>query len=324
LSSVFVSACRAAGRGRDGPFGPPPHRSGRAGLPHPALTSGVWRRSARWDKDARNRPVKSSSCVVGYDEVANLDLAGTQYEPSARPSGGGLQENLLGTRPEFGNEFDLPTHPYGRSLPEPELPTLPEALPTEGAPVVEPPAAVAEKAPPIAEELPATPEVAPAATPTAPGVPLVPDASGRFPLPMAEQRYSLPVRNEPVSFTLDSQGRLTDGYYVVDSAAMAKHKTGSFNDTGPGLPAGRSQWFNTVDAEKAVLDAARLADRYDLWVTRPDGTQWAKVPANEVVGALGRDGTQSNVINVTRSWTSTEGSNVVNKFFLHGSPGTPR
>jgi ribosomal protein L37AE/L43A len=32
--------------------GGPPHRSVRAALPHTALTEGVWRRSARWDKGA--------------------------------------------------------------------------------------------------------------------------------------------------------------------------------------------------------------------------------------------------------------------------------
>lgn len=122
-----------------------------------------------------------------------------------------------------------------------------------------------------------------------------------------------------IKFPVDKRGRLTDGKYVVNPDSMAKHKTGSFNDKGPGLPAGKSQWSRNVDAEKATLDAARAADANNLWVRQPDGTWKAKVQSDRVVGALGRDGSQTNVINVTRKWSEREG-----RWLIHGNPGTPR
>ncbi len=43
-------------RGRDRPYGRPPHRSQRAGLPHWAPTLGVWRRRAPPGRDASRAP----------------------------------------------------------------------------------------------------------------------------------------------------------------------------------------------------------------------------------------------------------------------------
>jgi hypothetical protein len=83
---------------------------------------------------------------------------------------------------------------------------------------------------------------------------------------------------------------------------MEPHQTGS-------LAAGKSQWLSSVDAEKAVLDAAAKADADGLWVGNK-----AKVPANQPVGALGSTGELTDVINVYRTKTG----------FVHGSPGTPR
>jgi len=82
---------------------------------------------------------------------------------------------------------------------------------------------------------------------------------------------------------------------------MASHQTGS-------LAAGKSQWLSSVDAEKAVLDAAAKADAEGLWV----GSK-AKVPANTNVGALASTGELTDWINVYRTSTG----------FVHGSPGTP-
>src|SRR5215213_9431481 len=46
-------------------WGRPPHRSGRAELPHPALTSGAWRRSDHWDKDAGPLRVEEADSPAG-------------------------------------------------------------------------------------------------------------------------------------------------------------------------------------------------------------------------------------------------------------------
>ncbi|WP_437968481.1 RHS repeat-associated core domain-containing protein [Sorangium sp. So ce260] len=100
---------------------------------------------------------------------------------------------------------------------------------------------------------------------------------------------------------LNRHGQITNGRYVVDSKAMMPHQTGS-------LRSGKSQWLSTVDAEKAVLDAASKADELGLW----QGSK-AKVPADVEVGALGRTGELTRWINVYRTKTG----------FVHGAPGSP-
>jgi hypothetical protein len=74
------------------------------------------------------------------------------------------------------------------------------------------------------------------------------------------------------------------------------------------LAAGKSQWLSSVDAEKAVLDAAAKAEANGLWVGNK-----AKVLADMNVGALGRTGELTPWINVYRTKTG----------FVHGSPGSP-
>jgi hypothetical protein len=106
----------------------------------------------------------------------------------------------------------------------------------------------------------------------------------------------------PPKIVTNRHGQLTNDLYTLDEAGMAPYKTGS-------LASGKSQWLSTVDAEKAVLDAAAVADRQQLWVGNK-----AKVPANMNVGALGSSGELTQWINVYRTKTG----------FVHGSPGTPR
>ncbi|MCP4548384.1 MAG: RHS repeat-associated core domain-containing protein, partial [bacterium] len=102
------------------------------------------------------------------------------------------------------------------------------------------------------------------------------------------------------SIHLNRHGQLTNELYTVDAAGMAPHKLGS-------LRGGKSQFLSTVDAEKAVLDAAAYADEAGLWVRNK-----AKVfVENEPVGVLGDTGELTHWINVYRTKTG----------FVHGTPG---
>ena len=96
-------------------------------------------------------------------------------------------------------------------------------------------------------------------------------------------------------------GWLTNGTYTVDPRAMAKH-----------MPitalAGKSRFLSTVDADKAVLDAASFADANNLW---QDGKAKVYV-TNHPVGVLGRTGELTSWINVYKTRTG----------FVHGSPGS--
>jgi hypothetical protein len=86
----------------------------------------------------------------------------------------------------------------------------------------------------------------------------------------------------------------------VDAAGMAPHKLGS-------LRAGKSQFLSTVDAEKAVLDAAAYADEAGLWV----GNKAKVFVENGPVGVLGETGELTHWLNVYRTETG----------FVHGAPG---
>ncbi len=102
-------------------------------------------------------------------------------------------------------------------------------------------------------------------------------------------------------FSLTRHGQLTDGVYTVSKEAMKKHVFGGVS--------GRSIFYPTLNAEEAVLKAARYADEAGLWIGNK-----AKVPVlNTNIGTLG-NGTPTNVINVYRNL----------KGFIHGSPGTIR
>jgi len=73
------------------------------------------------------------------------------------------------------------------------------------------------------------------------------------------------------------------------------------------LETGKSQFLFSVDANRAVLDAAAFADKAGLWVGNT-----AKVFAqNGPVGVLGRSGQLTHWINVYRTNTG----------LVHGAPG---
>ncbi|MBQ1328262.1 MAG: hypothetical protein IIY49_09555, partial [Eubacterium sp.] len=111
---------------------------------------------------------------------------------------------------------------------------------------------------------------------------------------------------EPSKIFYDEQGHLTNGRYTINDSGMLPHKNGTM---------GKSQFLSDVDAEKAVLDAAEYADKYNLWETNTgnpnDFACKAKVYVeNGPVGITG-DGKLTNYINVYRTKTGQ----------VHGCPG---
>ena len=111
---------------------------------------------------------------------------------------------------------------------------------------------------------------------------------GRGPLP------------KPTPTELAGRPTFKAGDYTVNPSAMDPHMTGS-------LASGKSQWGFNVDAYKATLDAANIADKYKLWVGNK-----AKVPASGIVGSGGSTGAPSDLINVYRRGK-----------MVHGCPGNP-
>jgi hypothetical protein len=109
------------------------------------------------------------------------------------------------------------------------------------------------------------------------------------------------VGNKTNTFNFTKHGELTDGVYTVSKEAMKKHVFGGVE--------GKSIFYPTLDAEVAVLKAARYADKYNLWIGNK-----AKIPVlNSNVGTLG-NGTPTNFINIYRN----------SRGFIHGTPGTIR
>lgn len=101
-------------------------------------------------------------------------------------------------------------------------------------------------------------------------------------------------------FNIDNHGNLTDGIYTVSKEAMKKHVYG-------GIP-GKSIFYPSLNADKAVLKAANYADKYNLWIGNK-----AKVPViNTNIGVLGNNGQPTNFINVYRNSNN----------FIHGAPGS--
>ncbi len=100
---------------------------------------------------------------------------------------------------------------------------------------------------------------------------------------------------------------ITDGYFTVNPTKMARHKPEV-------APPGRSTFRSDIDAERAVLDAAKYADEHNLWNSRGK----AKVPVkDEHVGYHGNSGRPTYEINVYREKRNDGGYNI------HGTPGSP-
>jgi hypothetical protein len=107
---------------------------------------------------------------------------------------------------------------------------------------------------------------------------------------------------------IDRHGRTTNGTYTLGDAGMAKHTPGT-------APAGKSVFFPGINAEKIVLDAAKIADEQGLWKATSPGAfpSVAKVLWPEEVGVTGETQQRTNWINLYRKKSGT----------LHGSPGNP-
>ncbi len=110
-----------------------------------------------------------------------------------------------------------------------------------------------------------------------------------------------PGSPKPTLVIVSGRPSLQFGGYTVNPAAMDIHMTGT-------LAAGKSQWALSVDAYKATLDAAVLADKFGLW----NAAGKASVKATGIVGAHGKSGEPTNVINVYRRGR-----------VIHGCPGSP-
>ncbi|WP_255495497.1 RHS repeat-associated core domain-containing protein [Dysgonomonas sp. 521] len=103
---------------------------------------------------------------------------------------------------------------------------------------------------------------------------------------------------EASSLSKNVHGNLTNGTYTVSQEAMKKHVFGGVQ--------GKSLFYPTLDANKAVLKAAEFADKNNLWLNNK-----AKVPVtNTNIGTLG-NGQPTNIINVYKNSKNT----------IHGSPG---
>jgi hypothetical protein len=101
---------------------------------------------------------------------------------------------------------------------------------------------------------------------------------------------------------VNKHGQLTNDIYTLDAAAMAPHKTGS-------LRSGKSQFLSGVDAERAVLDAAALADKRGLWV----GNKARVFVENGPVGVIAKNGSLTDWMTIHRTDTR----------FVHGHPSLP-
>jgi hypothetical protein len=73
------------------------------------------------------------------------------------------------------------------------------------------------------------------------------------------------------------------------------------------LSTGKSQFLSTVDAHKAVLDAASYTDNMGLWV----GNKAKVFIKNHPVGVRAKTGELTHYINIYRTKTG----------FIHGTPG---
>ena len=114
---------------------------------------------------------------------------------------------------------------------------------------------------------------------------------------------------EAPEITVNTKGELTNGVYIINQHDMLVHIDGKNPN--------KSQFLYNVDANKAVLDAAAYADKYNLWKADSDNVnsfaRKAKVPViNGYVGITG-SGTITNYINVYRTKTG----------YVHGCPGNP-
>ena len=110
--------------------------------------------------------------------------------------------------------------------------------------------------------------------------------------------------------TYNGGSAITDGKYITDPISMARHKPDA---SSLDKIDSKSLFKSDVDAEKATLDAARYADKHNLW----DSQNKAKVPTNDVVDYT--DGKPTRIINIYRKKPNKDGIRPV-----HGTPGEER
>ncbi|EMU4228554.1 MafB family polymorphic toxin, partial [Neisseria gonorrhoeae] len=110
--------------------------------------------------------------------------------------------------------------------------------------------------------------------------------------------------------TYNGGSAITDGKYITDPLSMVRHKPDA---SSLDKIDSKSLFKSDVDVEKATLDAARYADKHNLW----DSQNKAKVPTNDVVGYT--DGKPTHIINIYRRKPNKDGIRPV-----HGTPGKER
>ncbi len=120
----------------------------------------------------------------------------------------------------------------------------------------------------------------------------------------ANRSYSqhTPIRNYTHT-EYNGKSAITDGRYVTDPIGMDRHKPIT-------APSGKSVFKSDVDAERATLDAARYADKHNLW--NENGK--AKVPTQGIIGYT--NGQPTQIINIYRGKPNRNGISPI-----HGSPG---
>ena len=109
--------------------------------------------------------------------------------------------------------------------------------------------------------------------------------------------------------TFNARHEMTNGIYTIDIEGQNHH-------TGVSPRPGDSTFLYSVDADKAVLDAAAYADKYDLWVPT-SGSGFADSALVKVtdgfVGVTGEKGQLTQWIKVHRTTTN----------YVHGNPANP-
>jgi hypothetical protein len=101
--------------------------------------------------------------------------------------------------------------------------------------------------------------------------------------------------------TRNLRGEPTNGKYTVDLIGMKLHSAGD-------LSTGKSQFLFYIDANKAILDAAAYADKYNLWDPKNGSAKVAVTNGN--IGVTGIDGELTRYIKVYRTKTK----------YVHGTP----
>jgi hypothetical protein len=107
----------------------------------------------------------------------------------------------------------------------------------------------------------------------------------------------------------DRHGKLTNGSYTLDGAAMEKH----LQNLHPEL--NKSQFTYRMNVENLTLDAAAYADKAGLWVASKAGEfpHKAKIIFDHLIGTHGKTGQPTFGLNLYRNASG----------HVHASPASP-